>query len=69
MFWVLKKILSTRPFFWAPKTFIETDEKENKYNFMLKFFEYLYLRVSYIIGLDKQKFWAQNLKYFLAHQF
>ena len=39
MLWVL----SMRRFFWAPKTYVETDEKEKIYNFMLKNFVYLNL--------------------------
>ena len=49
MLWVLKRIVSLRQFFKAPKTFVETDELNFFYNFMLNFFVYIDL-----IGLDKQ---------------
>ena len=36
MLWVLKRTVSMRRFFWAPKTYAQTDGKENIYNFTLK---------------------------------
>ena len=36
MLWVLKRTVSMRQFFWAPKTYVQTDGLENIYNFMLK---------------------------------
>ena len=38
MLWVLKRAVSMRQFFWAPKTYVKIDGKENIYNFTLKFF-------------------------------
>ena len=36
MLWVLKRAVSMRRFFWAPKTHVKTDGYENIFNFMLK---------------------------------
>ena len=41
MLWVLKRKISMRRFFGAPKTYVKTDGLENIYIFMLKFFVYL----------------------------
>ena len=46
MLWVLKRTVSMRPFFWAPKTYVQTDGLENIYNFTLKIFVYLNLWLS-----------------------
>ena len=35
MLWVLKRTVSLRRFFWAPKTYVKTDGQENIYNFTL----------------------------------
>ena len=43
MLWVLKRTVSMRRFFWAPKTYDKTDGQENIYNFTLNFFVYLRL--------------------------
>ena len=45
MLWVLKRTVSMRRFFWAPKTYmyVKTDGQENIYNFTLKIFVYLSL--------------------------
>ena len=43
MLWVLKRTVSMRRFFWAPKTYVKINELENIYNFMLKNFVYLNL--------------------------
>ena len=43
MLWVLKRIVSMRQFFWAPKTYVKTDQKENIYIFTLNIFVYLNL--------------------------
>ena len=43
MLWVLKRTVSMRRFFWAPKTYVETDGLGNIYNFRLKHFAYLNL--------------------------
>ena len=43
MLWVLKITVSKRRFFWAPKTYVKTDGKENNNNFTLKNFVYLNL--------------------------
>ena len=40
MLWVLKRTVSMRRYFWAPKTYAKTDELENIYNFTLKNFVY-----------------------------
>ena len=40
MLWVLKRTVSMRRFFWAPKTFVQIDGKENIYNFAHKDFVY-----------------------------
>ena len=37
MLWVLKRTISMRRFFWAPKTYFQTDGLENIYNFRSKF--------------------------------
>ena len=36
MFWVLKRIVSMRQFFWASKTYVLSEGKENIHNFTLK---------------------------------
>ena len=36
MLWVLKRTVSKRRFFWAPKTYVKTDRWENIYNFTPK---------------------------------
>ena len=41
MLWVLKRKVSVRRFFWAPKTYVQTDGLENIYYFTLKNFFYL----------------------------
>ena len=38
MLWILKRSVSMRRFFWAPKTYVKTDGYENIYNYMLKKF-------------------------------
>ena len=38
MLWVLKRTVSMRRFFWAPKTYVKIDGYENIYNFKLIFF-------------------------------
>ena len=44
MLWVLKRTVSMRRFFWAPKTYVKTDGLEkNIYIFTLKIFVYLNL--------------------------
>ena len=43
MLWVLKRTVSMRRFFWAPKTYAKYHGYENIYNFTLKFFVYLNL--------------------------
>ena len=43
MVWVLKRTVSMRRFFWAPKTYVKIDGKEIIYNFTLKIFVYLNL--------------------------
>ena len=43
MLWELKRTVSLRRFFWAPKTYVKTDGLENIYNFTLKIFVYLNL--------------------------
>ena len=44
MLWVLKNTVSMRRFFWATKTYVQTDGLESFYNFKLKNFVYLNLR-------------------------
>ena len=41
MLWVLKRTFSMRQFFWAPKTYVQTDGLENIYNFMFKNFLFI----------------------------
>ena len=56
MLWVLKRTVSMRRFFWAPKTYAKNFGWENIYNFMLKFFVYLnlWLKCSMVYtGLEK----------------
>ena len=43
MLWVLKRTVSMRQFFWAPKTYAKNYGLENIYNFTLIFFVYLNL--------------------------
>ena len=43
MLWVLKRTVSMRRFFRAPKAYVKTDGQENIYNFTLKSFVYLNL--------------------------
>ena len=43
MLWVPKRTISMRGFFWAPKTYVQTDGFESLYNFTLKNFVYLNL--------------------------
>ena len=43
MLWVLKRTISIRRFFWAPKTYVQTDGLVYIYNFTLKTFVYHYL--------------------------
>ena len=43
MLWVLKRTVSMRRFFWAPKTYVKIYGQENMYNFTLKYFVYLNL--------------------------
>ena len=38
MLWVLKRTVSMRRFFWAPKTYVKIDQQENIYNFMTNFY-------------------------------
>ena len=38
MLWELKRTVSMRRFFWAPKTNVTNDGQGNIQNFMLKFF-------------------------------
>ena len=48
MLWVLKRTVSMRQFFWAPKTYIQTDGLENIYNFTLQNGVYLNLCIMAI---------------------
>ena len=41
--WELKRTVSMRRFFWAPKTYVKTDGLENVCNFTHKHFVYLML--------------------------
>ena len=43
MLWVLKRIISMKRSFWAPKTYAKNYGEENIHNFLLKFFVYLNL--------------------------
>ena len=43
MLWALKRTISMRQFFWAPKTYVKTDGLENIYNLKLKNVVYLNL--------------------------
>ena len=54
MLWVLKRTVSMRRFFLAPKTYVKTDQLENIYNFMLKFF-CLSKPMGYYILINIQK--------------
>ena len=47
MLWVLKRTVSMRQFFWAPRTYAKNYWKEYIYDFTLKFFVYLnYVKTS-----------------------
>ena len=48
MLWILKRTVSMRQFFWAPKTYVKIEGKENIYNFTLKIFVNLNLWLSEI---------------------
>ena len=51
MLCVLKRTVSMRWFFWAPKTYVKTDGLENIYNFTLKNFVDLNLSIyNFLIG-------------------
>ena len=52
MLWVLKRTVSMRRFFWAPKTYVQTDGLKNIYNFTLK--NFVYLNLSFLIVFLKQ---------------
>ena len=55
MLLVLKRTVSIRRFFWAPKTYVKTDGSENIYNFTLKNFAYLNLwKLLYILIFPKK---------------
>ena len=54
MLWVLKRIVSLRRFFWAHKTYVQTDGLEYFYNFTLKFVFYLNLWGLNSQPLDQQ---------------
>ena len=41
MLWVLKRTVSMRRFFWAPKTYAKIDGLENIDNYTLKIFVYV----------------------------
>ena len=43
MLWVLKRTVSMRRFFWAPKTYVKTEGQENIFTFTLKNCVYLNL--------------------------
>ena len=43
MLWALKRKVQSRRFFWAPKTYVKTDEKESLYNFTPQKIVYLNL--------------------------
>ena len=43
MLWVLKRGVSMRRFFWAPKTYITTDGQENINIFTLKMYDFLFI--------------------------
>ena len=49
MLWVLKRTVSMRLFFWAPKTYVKTYRYENIYNFTLTQFVYLNLYLFEIV--------------------
>ena len=55
MLWVLKRTVSIRRFFWAPKTYIQTDGLENIKKFMLKKIVYLNLWVLIHLGSSTGK--------------
>ena len=55
MLLVLKRTVSMRRFFWAPKTYAKTDGLENIYNFMLKSSVYLNLCVCMTIMKFKEE--------------
>ena len=47
MLWVLKRTISMRQFFWAPKTYVKTNGLENIYTFTIKKFVYLNLCIEF----------------------
>ena len=56
MLWVLKRTVSLRRFFWAPKTYVKTDGQENIYIFKLIFFVYLNIGRKYWPAHEKTVF-------------
>ena len=57
MLWVLKRTVSMRRFFWAPKTYVKIDGLENIYNCMLKIFVYLNLWLALFAIIKIQNYW------------
>ena len=57
MLWVLKRTVSMRRFFWAPKTYAKSSRWENIYNLTLKFFAYhnlwIYLNSEPVVYVEE----------------
>ena len=59
MLWVLKRTLSLRRFFLAPKTYVQTDGLENIYKFTLN---NVCLSKTMICSIELNHFFQQRLK-------
>ena len=60
MLWVLKRTVSMRRFFWAPKTYVETDGQEKIYIFTLIFF--VYLNLCFWVTILNLDLWFRSLE-------
>ena len=59
MLWVLKRTVSMRRFFWAPKTYVKIDGLENIYNFTLKIF--VSLNLCIVLGILEHLPYVQDV--------
>ena len=62
MLWVLKRTVSMRRFFWAPKTYAKSYWEENIYNFTLKILltypVYIIFLYSQCVNVKKKVLWV-----------
>ena len=57
-----QRTVSMRRFFWAPKTYVKTDGKENIHNFTLKKYVYLNLLIGYTVPFRLLSVYFQGAK-------